>query len=159
MKGKVDPSITGNAESRGDGNAESRGDGCAEMAGDGNAKTEGDGSVKKEGDCNVKLGVSAGELKRVDGGSDGGSIWDDLEPDGGIRLGTGTVPDHVLVPYGKYRGFFGDSAASVCACRCTSNDWFGQVLRWLMHVLPAYRVNPPGPSLDRGLVHTKKTQS
>ena len=45
---------------------------------------EGDSSAKMEGDCNDKSGLRAGELKRVEGGSDGGSIWVDLDPDGNV---------------------------------------------------------------------------
>jgi len=109
----------GNVVIKGDGNADNRGDGNAEMEGDGNAEMEGDGSVE----CTLK----AGELKRVEGGSDGGSIWVDLEPDGNIP-GTSVAPDHP-VSYGEYRCFFGDSASSVCAACCISGGWFGHNLR------------------------------
>ena len=92
----------------GDGNAESRGDGCMEGVGD--------GSVKMEGDGNVELGPRAGE-QRVEGGSDGGSIRDDLELDGNIPW-AGTAPGNE-VSYGQYRGFFGDWF-SMYAWFCTS---------------------------------------
>ena len=70
--------------------------------------------------------LRAGELKQVEEGSDGGSICDDLEPDGNIPT-TGGVSDQA-VSYGEYRGFFGDSV-SACAHCCIAGGWFGHVLR------------------------------
>ena len=79
-----------------------------------------------EGDWNNKLRLRAGEPKRDEGGSDGGSIWNDPEPDGNVP---GADPDaDNIVSYGEYRGFFGD-VDSARACCCTSDDWLGQYLR------------------------------
>lgn len=91
------------------------GDGNEINRGNGNAEVEGDGCTEPEGDGSVECMLRAGELNRVEGGSDGGSIWVDLEPDGNVP-GTSVAPDHP-VPYGEYRCdcFLGDSTSSTCA--------------------------------------------
>ena len=104
----------------GDGRADNRGDGCIEAEGDGSAEIEGEGSTE----CMLR----AGELKRVEGGSNGGSIWNDPEPDRNIP-GAEVAPNHV-VSYGEYHTsvFFGDAVSSCARC-CTYSGWFRHDLR------------------------------
>ena len=106
------------------------------IIGDGRADIRGDGCVEMQGDGSVEDTLRAGELKRVEGGSDGGGIRDDPEPDGNAPV-ISVGPDHI-VSYGEYRGFFGD-LVSACACTrcCIPGGWYGHALRWLMHVKTA----------------------
>ena len=76
-------------------NMESCGDGCDKIDGDGG------GSMEVRGDGIAECVERAGELKR-DGGSDGGSILVDIEPDGTVP-GTSVAPDN-MEPNGNIPG-------------------------------------------------------
>lgn len=90
-----------------------------------NELTDGDGRADNRGDGCIECMLRAGELKRVEGGSDGRHICSD----GNVPVANvlAPSPDHVAL-YGEYRCFFGDSA-SACARCCIINGWFGHVLR------------------------------